>query len=85
LTPSPCRGQVDHPPPERVCAVNEEAQPFTDGLHDDLLTQLVKIGGLKVISRTSVLAYRDNPKALGEIAEEHLLSGARRTASSSSR
>jgi TolB-like protein/class 3 adenylate cyclase/Tfp pilus assembly protein PilF len=49
---------------------DEEAQPFTDGLHDDLLTQLVKIGGLKVISRTSVLAYRDNPKPLSEIAEE---------------
>jgi TolB-like protein/Tfp pilus assembly protein PilF len=48
----------------------EEAQPFTDGLHDDLLTQLVKIGGLKVISRTSVLGYRDSPKSIGEIAEE---------------
>ena len=47
-----------------------EAQPFTDGLHDDLLTQLVKIGGLKVISRTSVMGYRDSPKSIGEIAEE---------------
>ena len=31
-----------------------ETLPFTDGLHDDLLTQLSKIGSLKVISRTSV-------------------------------
>jgi TolB-like protein/class 3 adenylate cyclase/Tfp pilus assembly protein PilF len=49
---------------------DEAAQPFTDGLHDDLLTQLVKIGGLKVISRTSVMAYRDSPLKIGEIAEE---------------
>jgi len=47
-----------------------EAQPFTDGLHDDLLTQLSKIGSLKVISRTSVLEYRDTEKKVGEIAQE---------------
>jgi len=47
-----------------------EAQPFTDGLHDDLLTQLSKIGSLKVISRTSVLEYRDTEKRVGQIAEE---------------
>ena len=27
---------------------------FVDGIHDDILTQLSKISGLKVISRTSV-------------------------------
>ncbi len=32
---------------------------FTDGIHDDLLTQLAKISDLKVISRTSVMEYRD--------------------------
>jgi multisubunit Na+/H+ antiporter MnhF subunit len=32
---------------------------FTDGVHDDLLTQLAKIHGLTVISRTSVMEYRD--------------------------
>lgn len=47
-----------------------EAQPFTDGLHDDLLTQLSKIGSLKVISRTSVLEYRDTEKKVREIARE---------------
>ena len=47
-----------------------EAQPFTDGLHDDLLTQLSKIGSLKVISRTSVLEYRDTEKNIREIAAE---------------
>lgn len=47
-----------------------DARPFIDGLHDDLLTQLVKIGGLKVISRTSVEAYRDSPLTLERIAAE---------------
>jgi TolB-like protein len=32
---------------------------FTDGMHDDLITALAKVRDLKVISRTSVLAYRD--------------------------
>jgi len=44
--------------------------PFTDGLHDDLLTQLSKIGSLKVISRTSVQEYRDSPKGIPEIGVE---------------
>jgi len=47
-----------------------ETLPFTDGLHDDLLTQLSKIGSLKVISRTSVQEYRDSPKSIPEIGKE---------------
>jgi len=43
---------------------------FTDGIHDDLLTQLAKISGLKVISRTSVMQYRDTTKTIPEIARE---------------
>jgi TolB-like protein/Flp pilus assembly protein TadD len=43
---------------------------FTDGVHDDLLTQLAKIGDLKVISRTSVLEYRDTTKNLKQIGDE---------------
>ena len=31
---------------------------FTDGIHDDILTQLAKIKVLKVISRTSVMQYQ---------------------------
>jgi TolB-like protein/Flp pilus assembly protein TadD len=33
---------------------------FADGVQDDILTNLSKIGDLKVISRTSVNSYRDN-------------------------
>jgi len=43
---------------------------FTDGIHDDLLTQLAKIENLKVISRTSVMNYRDTNKQIPEIARE---------------
>jgi TolB-like protein/Tfp pilus assembly protein PilF len=43
---------------------------FTDGIHDDLLTQLSKIDALSVISRTSVMEYRDTTKNLREIARE---------------
>ena len=32
---------------------------FADGIHDELLTSLANIGSLKVISRTSVMEYRD--------------------------
>jgi TolB-like protein/Tfp pilus assembly protein PilF len=47
-----------------------ETQPFADGLHDDLLTQLSKIGALTVISRTSVQEYRNTTKNVREIASE---------------
>lgn len=48
----------------------EEDLFFTDGIHDDLLTQLAKIGDLKVISRTSVMEYRDTTRKIPEIAAE---------------
>jgi TolB-like protein/Flp pilus assembly protein TadD len=43
---------------------------FTDGIHDDLLTQLAKIHDLTVISRTSVMEYRDTNKNLRQIGAE---------------
>lgn len=49
---------------------DEETQPFVDGIHDDLLTQLSKIGALTVISRTSVLEYRNTTKNVRDIAAE---------------
>jgi len=48
----------------------EDDMFFTDGIHDDLLTQLAKISGLKVISRTSVMEYRDTTKKIPDIARE---------------
>ncbi len=43
---------------------------FADGIHDDLLSRLAKIDALTVISRTSVLEYRDSPKNLRQIGQE---------------
>jgi TolB-like protein len=51
-------------------SAREEDQYFTDGIHDDLLTQLAKIADLKVISRTSVMRYRDTELPIPEIAKQ---------------
>lgn len=63
---------------------DEENKSFTDGMHDDLLTHLSKIGSIKVISRTSVTKYRNTDKTSPEIASElgvaHLLEGSVRRA-----
>jgi serine/threonine-protein kinase len=43
---------------------------FVDGMHEALIADLAKIGALRVISRTSVMQYRDARQSLPEIAEE---------------
>ncbi len=48
----------------------EEPGPFTEGMHDDLLTRLSNVSDLEVISRTSVARYRDSDKSLPAIARE---------------
>jgi len=54
--------------------VNRSAQIgdeyFSDGMHDELLSRLSHIPGLRVISRTSVNQYRETTKSLPEIARE---------------
>jgi len=41
---------------------------FAEGMTDELITELAKIRGLRVISRTSVKVYRGSKKSLSEIA-----------------
>jgi TolB-like protein/DNA-binding SARP family transcriptional activator/Flp pilus assembly protein TadD len=52
---------------------------FVDGIHEDILTSLSRISSLRVISRTSVLAYRPTEKTLRQVARElgvsHVLEG----------
>ena len=43
---------------------------FADGMTDQLITDLAKIGSLRVISRTSVMRYKGTRKSLPEIARE---------------
>lgn len=50
-------------------SVMEDAY-FVDGMHDDLLTLLSKIDSLRVISRTSVMRFRDTEKSIPEIGRE---------------
>lgn len=43
---------------------------FSDGMTEDLITALSKIRQLRVVSRTSSMAYRGSPKTLPEIGRE---------------
>ncbi|MGE5669243.1 MAG: protein kinase domain-containing protein, partial [Betaproteobacteria bacterium] len=43
---------------------------FADGVTDDLIAQIAKISGLRVISRTSVIRYREAPPPVSQIASE---------------
>lgn len=48
---------------------DKENAYFADGVQDDILTNLSKIGDLKVISRTSVMPYRTKPSTVREIGK----------------
>ncbi len=47
-----------------------EDEYFADGMTEELITTLSKVGALSVISRTSIMPYRKAPKALKEIGRE---------------
>ena len=47
-----------------------EQEYFADGMTEELITNLGKIGALRVISRTSVMRYKGTKKPLPEIAKE---------------
>ena len=56
-------------PLENLSGVPEQ-EYFADGLTESLITALAKIGGLRVISRTSVMQYKHAQKTLPQIARE---------------
>jgi serine/threonine-protein kinase len=61
-------------------STNQENAFFADGVQDEILTNLAKVADLKVISRTSVMQYKDvATRNLREIAEQlgvaHVLEG----------
>jgi len=57
-------------PFRNLSADRENAAFFADGLHDDILTQLAKIGSLTVIARTSVMRYAGTDVPVTEIGRE---------------
>ncbi len=82
------------PIPEKSIAVlpfenlssDKENAFFTDGVQDEILTDLAKVADLKVISRTSVMQYREatgrNLRKIGEeLGVAHLLEGSVQRAS----
>jgi len=85
------RASLPAPPaaiPEKSIAVlpfenlssDKENAFFTDGVQDEILTDLAKVADLKVISRTSVMQYREaaarNLRKIGEeLGVAHLLEG----------
>ena len=48
----------------------KENEFFTDGIHEDILTNLALIRDVRVVSRTSVMQYRGTTKPISQIAAE---------------
>jgi serine/threonine protein kinase/Tfp pilus assembly protein PilF len=68
---------VPHPVPNGIAVLpfeNLSKDPdnayFAEGIHEEILTRLASIAGLKVISRTSTQQYQSKPKNLPEIAKQ---------------
>ena len=49
---------------------DKENEFFTDGIHEDILTNLAMLRDVRVLSRTSVMRYRGTTKSISEIARE---------------
>jgi len=49
---------------------DKENEYFSDGITEEITTQLAKIADLKVIARTSSMLYKDSKKSIKEIATE---------------
>ena len=87
ITPAPVAATVSAVPEKSIAVLpfenlSDEKQNayFTDGVQDEILTDLAKIADLKVISRTSVMQYKSGaPRNLREIGQQlgvaHLLEG----------
>ncbi len=85
--PAASKTHTVHPPSKSIAVLpfenlsaNQETAFFTDGVQDEILTDLAKVADLKVISRTSVMQYKAVPKRnLREIAQQlgvaHILEG----------
>jgi len=56
-------------PFENISA-DEDSDIFTDGITEDILTNLSKLKQLHVISRTSVVQYKNSNKPISDIAKE---------------
>ncbi len=51
-------------------SADPENEYFSDGITEEILTALTKLGNLKVISRTSIMQYKGTSKSVREIGSE---------------
>jgi len=51
-------------------STNKEQEYFSDGVTEDIITDLSKISGLFVVARNSSFAYKEQPVQLRQVAEE---------------
>ena len=56
--------------PLKNLSSDPEQEYFSEGFTDELITRLASLQGLRVISRTSVMQYKDSTKPLPQIARE---------------
>ena len=68
--PSPVEAKSIAVLPFRNMNDSRDDEIFSDGVTEDILTQLSKIADLKVISRTSVMPYKNSPKSVRRIGKE---------------
>lgn len=65
-------------------SANSDDEYFSDGITEDIITQLSKIGALRVISRTSAMRFKGTHQSLREIAAAlqatHIVEGSVRRA-----
>jgi eukaryotic-like serine/threonine-protein kinase len=67
-------------------SADPENEYFSDGITEDIIAQISKIRGLRVISRTTAMRYKASPLSVSEIGRElgvsHVLEGSVRRAGS---
>jgi serine/threonine-protein kinase len=68
-TPAANRKSIAVLPFENLSA-NPENEYFSDGITEDIIAHLSKIGDLKVISRTSSMQYKNTSKSMRTVGEE---------------
>jgi TolB-like protein/class 3 adenylate cyclase len=80
--PAPAQDKIDEPDqavtnfnsiavlPFSNMSSDAEQDYFSDGLTEDIITQLSRIKAFKVISRTSVMQYKSSPKSIKEIGND---------------
>ena len=56
--------------PFRNMSSDPDNEYFSDGITEDVITQLSKVSAFKVISRTSTMRYKQTEKSMREIAKE---------------